>query len=321
MADTGAGTMRAARFYGPSKIQIDHIPIPPAPLPHEVTIAPLWAGICGTDLHEYICGPISIATLSHPHPMTHEHFPVTLGHEFCGTISALPPGYTGPLMLGTNVMVDPRLNCTDCPSCRSGTENLCDKWGFIGLHGGGGGGAGFSEFVNVSQRMCYALPESVNMDHAVLIEPLAVGRHALRASGIEDSRWSELDVLVLGGGPVGLATLYNLRALGVKRVFVSEPTSKRREMVVDLGLAGVENVLDPLTSDVPVVLSQKIARRHVDVTFDCSGVPLALEAGMEALGAKGVYVNVAGWEKPVSLFAPFILQRITQPGPFRTINH
>jgi len=193
-------------------------------------------------------------------------------------------------------MVDPRLNCQTCPACTAGTSNLCENWGFLGLNGGGGGGAGFSELVNVQSRMCHVLPDDVDLNSAVLIEPLTVARHALAASGIED--FSKLTVLVLGGGPVGLAVLYNLRAKGVGRVFVSEPTARRSAMVKDLGLA--EAVFNPVTGDVPGDCKAKTDGRGVDVVFDCAGIPAGLKAGMEAVRVRGVYVNVAGWEAPVS---------------------
>lgn len=289
--------MRAARFHGPLNILIENIPVPPPPQSHEVTISPLWGGICGTDLHEYTSGPISTPGKGRPHPLTGEQNPVTLGHEFCGQISVLPEGYSGPLNVGMNVMVDPRVFCGKCTPCRTGADHVCKTYGFVGLSGGGGG---FSEKVNVAQSMCHELPENVNVDVAVLIEPLAVGRHALTASGIAGSEWANFDVLVLGGGPIGLSVMYNLRALGVKRVFVSEPTRKRREMVVNLGLAQTEDVLDPLMQDVPNVIRERTADEGADVVFDCAGVQVAMEAGIDTVKRRGVHVNVAGWDKPVS---------------------
>lgn len=78
----------------------------------------------------------------------------------------------------------------------------------------------------VDARMCYHIPDTVkNLDQVALIEPLCVGRHALPASGIDD--FSELTVLVVGGGPIGLSVLWNLRAVGVKSAIVSEPTKIR----------------------------------------------------------------------------------------------
>lgn len=287
--------MKAARFHAKSDIRIETIPNPPPPGPTEVTIDVHWGGICGSDLHEYTVGPLVINTASRPHALTGCCLPLTLGHEFCGRVSKVPEG--SKLQVGQAVMVDPRLNCRECLACRSGRDNVCEKWGFLGLNGGGGGGAGFSEKVNVASRMCYVLDESVDLNDAVLIEPLTVGRHALAATGMDD--FSGLNVLVVGGGPVGVAVLYNLRAKGVGRLFVSEPTAKRSEMVRELGLASGDDVMNPLIVSVPEECRSRTEGKGVDVVFDCAGIPAGLKAGTDALRAGGTYMNVAGWELPV----------------------
>lgn len=173
---------------------------------------------------------------------------------------------------------------------------MCQKWGFIGLNGGGGGGAGFSEFVNVPIKSCYVLPEQ-GLEHACLIEPLVVGRHALEVADVRD--WMEKKILVLGGGPVGIAVMFVLKAEGAKEVYVSEPTKKRADMVKSLGLA--RDVMNPLIVGVAEELKKVSDGVGVDVVFDCAGIPAAMMTGMDALRARGTYVNVAGWEQPVSL--------------------
>ena len=76
--------VKAARFNGPKDIDINDVPVPVL-RPGAVTIDIAWCGICGTDLHEYLEGPIFIPAKGHPHPLTHEEEPVTMGHEFSGT--------------------------------------------------------------------------------------------------------------------------------------------------------------------------------------------------------------------------------------------
>jgi threonine dehydrogenase-like Zn-dependent dehydrogenase len=209
-------------------------------------------------------------------------------------------------------MVDPRIICRKCPACTSGCDNICPNWGYIGLNGGGGGGAGFSEKVNVEMRMCHVLPDdgSVDLNSVVLCQPLTVGRHALAASGIADL--TGLNVLVLGGGPVGLAVLLNLRAKGVGvglsgRVFVSEPTAKRTEMINRLGLS--EDVFNPLTTNVAEECRARTEGRGVDVVFDSAGVEAGMLAGMESLKLRGTYVNIAGWRQPFKIPMQFAMFR------------
>ena len=73
--------MKAARFHGQKNVHIENIEEPET-RSGTVKIAVAWCGICGTDLHEYLDGPIFISAPGHPHPLSHESLPVTMGHEF-----------------------------------------------------------------------------------------------------------------------------------------------------------------------------------------------------------------------------------------------
>jgi len=188
-------------------------------------------------------------------------------------------------------MVDPRLYCRACTRCSTRTTtHACAKWGFLGLSGAGGG---FSDIVAVDARMCYRLPDGVPLDVAALIEPLAVAHHAVKGSGVEN--FCGKAVLVMGGGPIGMAVVFALRAEGAVDIFVSEPTEKRRVQTAEIA-----RVIDPTKERVGEVCRTLTEGRGVDVVFDCAGVLKGLEAGMDALGYGGVYINVAGWETEVS---------------------
>lgn len=243
-----------------------------------------------------------IPTKDKPHHFTNDFLPITLGHEFVGKVRT--GSEDGRFQKGQKVVVDPRLNCQSCHACKEGIDNVCLRWGFSGLSGGHGGG-GFSETVAVNPRMCYDLPDETNLENAVIIEPLAVGRHALAISEIQD--FGKLSILVLGGGPVGISTLYNLRAAGASKVFVSEPTAKRQERTRELA----SEVFNPLLVDVAEECRKRTDDRGVDMVFDCAGVPAAMTAGMDAVRRRGMYVNVAGWEQPVSFAHGFKESMVT----------
>ncbi|KAK0254980.1 hypothetical protein LTR91_011596 [Friedmanniomyces endolithicus] len=303
--------MRAARYHGPSDIRLDTIP-EPTPTATQVLVAIEWGGICGSDLHEYIQGPVVIPTASHPHALTGESLPVVLCHEFCGRVAALPESSSDGevkgaggvvLRVGMKVMVDPRQNCQACTSCcEMKSSNICPKWGFLGLTGGGGG---FAERCAVRADMCYPLPESVDLADAALIEPLAVGRRALTQSGVLGGEWREKAVLVLGGGPIGVAVVWNLKAFGAERVFLSEPTALRQRQCRGL----VERVFDPRTERVAEECRELTGGEGVDVVIDCAGVGPAMRDGMDALRRKGTYVNVAGWETPFQLPMQYFMMK------------
>lgn len=98
--------MKAARLKGPKSIEIDEIPAPVL-RPGAVAIDVAWREICGTDLHEHLDDPIFNPAVAHPHPLTHEQSPVTMGHEFSGTVTAIGAGITD-LTAGEHVVVERR---------------------------------------------------------------------------------------------------------------------------------------------------------------------------------------------------------------------
>lgn len=297
--------MRAARFYGITDLRIEEIP-KPIPKENEVLVDVEWCGICGSDLHEYEhgclswsfsrdreltkrAGPSSIPKEGKPHVLTKEAIPITMGHEFCGRISQVSP--KSKLKVGQPVMVDPRLYCESCNRCEVKGTNVCYSWGFKGLSGGGGG---LSETVAVEEKMCYALPETADLSVAALIEPLAVAMHVVKNTGIAD--FAKMSILILGGGPIGLAMIMILRTKGAKTIYVSEPTLKRQEQNREFA----DLVFDPTKERVGDRCKELSGGEGVDIVFDCAGNEFAMKDGMEALRWRGKYANVAGWVKPVS---------------------
>ena len=265
--------------------------------------------------HEYSVGPKVIPTAANPHALTNDHLPVTLGHEFCGHLAHVPDGAITadgtPLEEGMPVMVDPRLNCHSCHPCKSQSTNLCTSWGFLGLHGAGGGG--FSETVAVSSRMCYPLPKDMPLDHAVLVEPLAVARHALVKSGYAMGDFKDLNVLVIGGGPVGFAVLCNIHATGgAKNLFISEPAAARQKLVKSYATRVFNPAPASGQTKVPDACRAATGGEGVDLVFDCAGIPPGMRDGFSALKPKGTFVNVAGWETDFVIpFGEFMGKEIT----------
>lgn len=274
--------MRAARFHGPGDIRIDDIDEPPL-RPGAVKLRVAWCGICGTDLHEYLEGPIFIPAAGHPHPLTHEQAPVTMGHEFSGTVEEIGDGVTD-LAIGDNVVVEPYFVCDDCPPCRAGNYHLCTKMGFIGLAGGGGG---LSEKVVVDRRWVHKIWD-IPLDQAALIEPLSVAHHAVIRGGVRPG-----DVALVGGaGPIGLLTAAVLKGLGVTTI-VSELSAARKAKARSTGVA--DHVLDPSTEDVAARTRELTGGAGADAAFECAGVDAVLDTLLDAVRPAGVVVNVSIW--------------------------
>ncbi|KAF2825453.1 GroES-like protein [Ophiobolus disseminans] len=292
--------MKAAQFFARGDIRVVDVP-KPEPGEHEALVAIEWGGICGSDLHEYEYGPIAIPLPEHPHPATGNHIPVTMGHEFAGRIVSAPPG--SGLKPGQAVMVDPRIYCSKCSRCNAGSTHGCTTLGFKGLSGTGGG---FSEAVAIDAKLCYPLPDDVDLSLAALIEPLAVAWHAI--SLCDARKWSEKSVLILGGGPIGIACALGLRARGCNQIFVSEPTATRAAQNKQVSDA----VFNPIHENVAEKCREVTGGEGVEVVFDCAGVQKGFDAGMDALRYRGLYMNVAAWGTPMVVpFVSYILKEIT----------
>jgi len=189
--------MRAAVYHGREDVRIEQVE-ERAIAPGSVRVAVEACGICGSDLHEYAEGPIAIPA-DHPHPLTGETLPLTMGHEFAGTVVETGGGVDDP-EVGDAVVVNPIVACGECRYCTGGRYSLCDSLMNIGIHGGGGG---FAERVVVSAENAVALPEGVSFEQGALVEPLSVGLHAVRRSGLAAGDTAA----VFGAGPVGLGVL------------------------------------------------------------------------------------------------------------------
>jgi (R,R)-butanediol dehydrogenase/meso-butanediol dehydrogenase/diacetyl reductase len=280
--------MRAARFHGQRDIRIEDVPEPDL-RPGAVKLRVAWCGICGTDLHEYLEGPIFIPSPGHPHPLSHEEAPVTLGHEFSGTVEAIGGGVTH-IAVGDNVVVEPYFVCDECTSCTAGNYHLCTKMGFIGLAGGGGG---LSEKVVVDRRWVHKIGD-IPLDQAALIEPLSVAHHAAIRSGVKAG-----DVALIGGaGPIGLLVAAVLKSMGA-RTIVTELSEARKEKARSSGVA--DHVLDPSSEDVKERVLELTGGIGADIGFECAGVNVVLDTLLDSVRPAGVIVNISIWGHPATV--------------------
>ncbi|KQR05967.1 2,3-butanediol dehydrogenase [Arthrobacter sp. Leaf145] len=280
--------MKAARFHGRNDIRIDDVPEPEV-RPGTVKIQVAWCGICGTDLHEYLEGPIFVPAPGHPHPLSGEEAPVTMGHEFSGKIVDVGEGVEA-LAVGDNVVVEPYFVCDECPPCKAGNYHLCTKMGFIGLSGGGGGLGGI---VVVDTRWVHKVG-NIPLDQAALIEPLSVAHHAVARSGAKPG-----DVALVGGsGPIGLLTAAVLKSQGVTTV-ISELSAARKDKAISSGVA--DHVIDPGQEDLQARLLELTDGVGADVAFECAGVNAVLDTLLTAVKPAGVVVNVSIWGRPATV--------------------
>lgn len=302
--------MKAARYYGRGDIRIEDVPEPTVG-PGEVGVDVAYCGICGTDLHEYLDGPIFCPAPGHPHPISGEDSPVTLGHEMAGVVYALGEGVTD-LRIGEHVVVEPYIVADDVDTSENNPAyHLSKDMNFIGLAGRGGG---LSERLAVKRRWVHPVGD-IPLDEAALIEPLSVGYHAFERSGAKAG-----DVaLITGAGPIGLLTAAVLKAEGLT-VAVSETSELRRQKALDTEVA--DYVIDPTAADVVAEVAALTDGRGADVSFECTSVQGALDTLFDATRPQGVIVVVSIWGKPASVeMQKLVLKEIDLRGTIAYVNN
>ncbi|NUG51441.1 2,3-butanediol dehydrogenase [Acinetobacter lactucae] len=281
--------MKAARFYDRGDIRIEDIPEPEVTA-GTVGIQVAWCGICGTDLHEFMEGPIFIPPCGHPHPISGESAPITMGHEFSGVVYAVGEG-VNDIEVGQHVAVEPYIVADDVPTGPGDNYHLSKNMNFIGL---GGRGGGLSEKIAVKRRWVHPISNKIPLDQAALIEPLSVGHHAYVRSGAKAG-----DIALVGGaGPIGLLLSAILKAKGLK-VIITELSTKRKEKAKESGVA--DYILDPSEVDVVSEVMKITNGDGVDVAFECSSVNKVLDTLVAAVKPTGVIVIVSIWSHPASI--------------------
>lgn len=301
--------MKAARYYDRGDIRIEDIPEPTVE-PGTVGIDVAFCGICGTDLHEYLDGPIFVPPAGHPHPISGEAAPVTLGHEMSGVVYALGEGVED-LKIGDSVVVEPYILREGVDtSAANHAYHLSPDMNFIGLAGRGGG---LAEKIVVERRWVHPVGD-IPLDEAALIEPLSVGYHAYKRSDAKAGDFA----LITGAGPIGLLTAAVLKAEGLT-VAVSEPSPLRRQKALDTGVA--QHVFDPRETDVVAAVRELTGGTGADVGFECTSVQPALDTLFDAIKPTGVIVVESIWGHPASLeMQKLVLKEIDLRGTIAYVN-
>ena len=288
--------MKAARWHNRNDVRVEELEIP-QPKANQIKIEVKYCGICGSDLHEYLGGPIFIP-VDNPHPYTGEKAPLVMGHEFSGEVVEVGPEIT-KFKVGDRVTVEP-IHAKDG---LKGKYNLDPNLNFIGLAGGGGG---FSEYIVVNEDQAHKLPENVDFEQGALTEPAAVGLYAVRQSRIKAGDTAA----VFGCGPIGLLVIDALRAAGASRIYAVELSPERQAKAKELGAI----IVDPVKEDA-VESIRRQTNGGVNVSFEVTGVPVVLPQALEVAEKGGELVVVSIWEKPATIHPnEIVIQEKTMKG-------
>lgn len=249
--------MRAAVVKSVGEVSVETVD-DPTPGHGEVVVQVAACGLCGTDLH-ILQGEFA-PTL-----------PVIPGHEFAGTVVAVGPGALD-VQEGDRVAVDPSLYCHECHYCRRGHNNLCLRWGAIGVTVAGGA----AEYVSVPAANCVVLPEHVRTEDATLVEPLSC---AVRGYDVLSSQLGA-HVLIYGAGTMGLMMLRLAQRVGAVSVDVVDLNADRLTVARDLGVTNAAETPDGLEPQF-----------GWDLVVDATGNAKAIQDGLDRVAPGGTFLQ------------------------------
>jgi threonine dehydrogenase-like Zn-dependent dehydrogenase len=277
--------MRALVYHGPNSGSIEEVP-DPAPAKGDLLVEVLATGICGSDVHGYSGG-------------TGRRFPgQVMGHEASGRVidANSVPGWDE----GDRVTFNPVLGCQVCAECTSGRPNLCSKRSIIGVNAPYTGS--FAELMTLPARAATHLPSTVSDDGGAIVEPLAVGLHAVQKAEVGKGDL----VAVLGAGMIGLVSAWAALRAEAADVFITDYQRRNLDVGQSFGAVPVD-----ARSSLADAIEAKTGRRNVDRVIDAVGITDTMAEALRCARRDGT-ISVVGMGSPnveMSAFALTVEER------------
>jgi len=235
------------------------------------------AGICGSDIHYWEMGQ--------PNGLV-------MGHEFAGTV--VDPGSRTDLKAGDKVTGLPISPCEKCEACRSGNPQYCrETWTYaVGLSLDNLGA--YAEYTSCRADMVKKLPDSVSFEEGAMVEPSAVGLHAVALADIKVGA----KVLVIGGGIIGLMACEFAKLEGASYVAMLETNMARAKKATTVGKA--DEYFDALKEDTIQILNEK-SGGGFDIVIECCGNSQAVSEAIMTVKPGGKIILVGVSMGPVTI--------------------
>ena len=263
-------TMKEVVITGPKQYEIREVPVP-VPGNNEVLVQMKAAGVCGSDIHQFLG--------ENPNTM----FPRIPGHENVGIVVACGADVKN-IKVGDHVVVDLVVACGECPQCKKGRRNVCRTVKARGAAIDGG----WREYFAVPEHEVYLLPQDMPFKDAALIEPFAIGGHCTTRAGIQGGE----SVLVLGSGTIGAVILQTLKLKGCRVICadINDDSLARAQKY------GADAVVNTKKENLKDAVQKFTDGAGVDVIFDSACYPGSLTAVLEmGIPANGATVVPMGF--------------------------
>jgi threonine dehydrogenase-like Zn-dependent dehydrogenase len=312
--------MHALVSYAPGDYRYEEVPKPQAG-PGELVLKVLACGICAGDVKAFH-GGIRIWGTSEAD--RYIDAPVIGGHEFVGEISQIGEGVEG-YSLGQRLVTEQILPCGECQFCRQGTYWMCTRSAVFGFKHVCEGG--FAEYVKLpATAVNHKIPDSLTLEQAALVEPIACGTHAIEQAGIKHS-----DVVVVAGlGGIGLAMLSVAASALPKLLIGVDVRADRLARGIEFG---ADIVLNPAEVDLEAEIRKLTDGLGCDVYIEASGSGMSVKQGLDCIRNLGRYVqmgvfadlvtadwNVIGDGKEITIIGSH-LSALTYPAVIKAIGN
>ncbi len=284
-------TMAAVVCHGPQDYRLEERPVP-VPGVDEVLLQVHSVGICASDLKCWLGAPLfwgAEGKSGYAQP------PVTAGHEFVGRVAAVGPtsGKRQCLAVGDVAVSEQIVPCWNCRFCNRGQYWMCPQGDVYGFRQAAQGA--MAEFVLLPRNaLNHRVPETVPIEHAAFIEPLACSIHAVQRGEIELG-----DVVVIAGaGPLGLGMVAAARLKGPRLLIALDLNDGR----LDLARAcGADLGLNPSRINVVDEIKRLTDGDGCDVYLEATGHPAAVQQGLDMIRRLGTFVEFSVMREPVTV--------------------
>jgi threonine 3-dehydrogenase len=266
----------------------------PQPGPTDVLIKVRKAGICGTDGHIFGWDAWAQRRI---------HPPLTVGHEFMGTVAAAGEAVRG-IVPGDRVSAEGHISCGACLLCRTGEAHICEHVQIIGVDCDGA----FADYIRMPAVNVWPLDPEIPDDFGAIFDPLGNAVHTVMAAGV-----SAKSVVITGVGSIGLMAIPVARAAGAARVFAVDVNAEKLALAERVGADAVFDARDPNLVD---EILRRTGGDGADVLLEMSGSASAIDSGLQLLrnGGRAALLGIPPDDVKINLAERIIFKGLTVLG-------
>lgn len=253
--------MKAVIVNEGGSLSLEDIDIPKITSPDQILVKIAYCGLCGSDIPRIF------------HHGAH-FYPITLGHEFSGTVIETGNDVT-EFDVGDLISCVPLLPCFKCDECQKHYYSLCKNYTFVGSRIAGG----FAEYIVLNKKNAFKLPKGVSPLEGAFFEPMTVGMHALLLAGGCQNK----HVVIVGGGTIGLLAMLCAKAMGASSIAVLDINDERLNLAKQLGADVIYNSKNLSSDEIYQALS---SNRFDQILLETAGSPITVRLAIEIAGPR-----------------------------------